>query len=258
MNIPVPNICHSLFLNSTNEIWEFFLPQLNTLISCLSLRSIFPDYRWCSPHHSEAGVSRLWMASSHDNISSTVLPFMHIVNLWLSVFTLKAEITFYYITILHVIFPCNAKNKICFLLSLQKGESQHTTECNTFVGRKIYCKDLGRKHQQFSLPHERSSLPSEKERRTEGRGGQSMPPLHWVVFLWEAIASDWEQPALPFGDDLASNTGTTAFISLLLSASVYISIPQAHITAVLLMAAIVAPSLRVCECYLICFSVVAV
>lgn len=57
---------------------------------------------------------------------------------------------------------------------------------------------------------------------------------------------------------MASNTGTTAFISLLLSLSVYISIPQARIAALLMMAAIVAPSLRVCECYLICFSVVAV
>lgn len=48
----------------------------------------------------------------------------------------------------------------------------------------------------------------------------------------------------------------TVFVSVLLSESVYISILQAHVIGVLVMAAKVAPSLSVCECHLICFLVV--
>lgn len=73
----VPDICHCLsdlhrhFLCSTNETWEILsCLQLNTLISYLSLRPIFLDYRWCSPHPSEAGVSGLCQWLRHMKLFS--------------------------------------------------------------------------------------------------------------------------------------------------------------------------------------------
>lgn len=52
-----------------------------------------------------------------------------------------------------------------------------------------------------------------------------------------------------YPSDMASNSCITVFISFLVSQFIHISIPQAHIIGVLIMATIVALSPLVCECH---------
>lgn len=114
----------------------------------------------------------------------------------------------------------------------------------TPVSRKEYSKDVQRLSAVFTSPRRQLTSFTESKLCFNSVWSSSYSVTaaqDYVMLFVQQRASDLS--GLPFQDDMASNTGMTVFVSFLLSESVHVSILQAQVIGVFMMAAIVAPSL---------------